>query len=62
MLQHAGESVVTVTHGTVISLFVAERAGVDPYNLWRQLDLPSYVVLSVPELKLIEVVGSVESA
>jgi hypothetical protein len=50
-----------VSHGTVISLFVAECARIDPYDLWRKLELPSYVVLSLPELQLLDVVGSVES-
>jgi broad specificity phosphatase PhoE len=49
-------NVVVVSHGTVISLLVAERAAVDPRGLWRGLGLPSYVVLSLPEWRLEEVV------
>jgi broad specificity phosphatase PhoE len=34
-----------VTHGTVMSLYIAAKAGVDAVTLWRQLSLPCYVVL-----------------
>jgi broad specificity phosphatase PhoE len=34
-----------VTHGTVISLFVAHYNCVAPFELWAALALPSYVML-----------------
>lgn len=37
------EASVAVTHGTVLSLFVAARTGRDPYELWRSLELPDVV-------------------
>jgi broad specificity phosphatase PhoE len=37
---------VIVTHGTVISLFVARACGVDPFSLWKNLKLPCMVVFS----------------
>jgi broad specificity phosphatase PhoE len=37
------EPAVVVTHGTVLSLFVAARTGRDPYELWRGLELPEVV-------------------
>ena len=40
-----GQSVAIVTHGTVLSLFVARKNAVDPFDLWVRLALPSYVVL-----------------
>lgn len=52
-------NIVIVAHGTVISLFVEARTGVDGFELWRQLDCPSYVVLSLPDFGLEETVGSV---
>jgi len=54
-------NVALVTHGTVLSLFVAHAAGVDGYRLWRQLGLPCFVVLSRPDLWLVEVVDDVSS-
>jgi broad specificity phosphatase PhoE len=43
---------VCVAHGTVISLFTAAFAGLDGHDLWRRLELPSFVVLSLAEKRL----------
>ncbi|MCH7654279.1 MAG: histidine phosphatase family protein, partial [Chloroflexi bacterium] len=56
---YEGHSLAVVAHGTVISLFAAGKTGTDPYALWKRLNTPSYVVLTLPELQLIEVVDSV---
>lgn len=37
------ESAVVVSHGTVISLYVAARTGRDPFELWQSLELPDVV-------------------
>ncbi len=50
---------IVVAHGTVIALYVSRVAGIDPYPLWRSLELPSYVVLSLPDRRRIEIVTSV---
>ena len=54
--------VVIVAHGTVISLFLAARAGVEPFPLWRRLGLPSYVVLSRPALELVSTVARLDDS
>jgi broad specificity phosphatase PhoE len=41
----AADDVIVVSHGTVISLFVAAHAGTDGLALWKALGLPSFVVL-----------------
>jgi broad specificity phosphatase PhoE len=51
----AQRSLVVVAHGTVISLVVAAWCGVAPFPLWDQLGLPSYVVVSMPDRRLVEV-------
>ncbi len=56
----ASQNVAVAAHGTVISLYVAERCGIDGFDLWRRLETPSYVVLETPSCTLIEVVGRVE--
>ena len=48
-----------VSHGTVMSLFVARAAGIDPVPFWKGLGLPAFVVLSHPELALLDVVATV---
>lgn len=40
-----GEASAIVTHGTVLSLFVAHHNTIAPYDLWSSLGLPSYLVL-----------------
>lgn len=43
-------SIGVVTHGTVISLYVAHRFGMDGYTLWWRLGLPALVVTDAPGL------------
>jgi broad specificity phosphatase PhoE len=53
----AARTLVAVTHGTVIALFVAAHNPVDPFDLWARLACPSYVVLDLPSFALGEVVS-----
>ena len=57
-----GETLAAVSHGTVISLFVAASCGLDPFLFWRRLDQPSYAVLSLPEFNLLSLTPSVGAA
>jgi broad specificity phosphatase PhoE len=57
--RHPVGNIVIVTHGTVISLFVAVHANLDPFALWKQLAMPSFVVLAVPSFKLLDTVSSI---
>jgi len=50
-----------VAHGTVITLFVAAHATIKPFAFWQRLGLPSFVVLALPELRLIETVTDISS-
>jgi broad specificity phosphatase PhoE len=43
--EEQGQNLAVVTHGTVISLFVAHHNPIAPFDLWAALDLPSCVVL-----------------
>jgi broad specificity phosphatase PhoE len=52
-------NVAIVAHGTVIALLVAACAGTDAVHLWRRLGLPSFVVLSLPDRRLLSVVDAV---
>jgi len=44
---HRSGAIAIVTHGTVMSLFVAARTGVDPFAFWRDLALPDFAVLDL---------------
>lgn len=54
-------NVAVVTHGTVMSLFVARAAGLEPFPFWKRLGLPAFTVLSIPGFGLLTVVENVGS-
>lgn len=58
--RHPAGNVAIVSHGTVMTLFLARAAGIDPVPFWKGLGLPAFVVLSHPGLALLEVVASVD--
>ncbi|MDZ4374108.1 MAG: histidine phosphatase family protein [Phenylobacterium sp.] len=45
LAQHKGRPLVAVTHGTVLSLYVARLLGLDAHDLWRNLHTPDAFVL-----------------
>lgn len=51
--------VLVVSHGTVMTLFVAEVSGVEPFMFWKRQTMPFAVTLTLPELR-IESTTSVE--
>lgn len=59
--KHHYEPVVIVTHGTVMSLFIAQNAGIEPLPLWRSLGIPSFAVLSLPGCSLLRLVDAVQA-
>jgi broad specificity phosphatase PhoE len=52
LIARAPGDVVAVTHGTVMALFVAEVAGVEPFDFWKRQQMPFAVTLALPELKV----------
>lgn len=50
---HKNKTIVIVSHGTVISLFVARRVGTSAFTLWNELGLPSFVVFDLQANTLI---------
>jgi len=54
--QHSGGNLALVAHGTVITLFVAQANHIEPFAFWKRLGLPSFVVLSIPDLALVDVI------
>lgn len=58
--QHAGHgSIGVVTHGTVLALFLAKHANRPAFALWRQLGLPSFAVLNLPDYRVVEIVAQI---
>jgi broad specificity phosphatase PhoE len=57
--RHVEQNVVVFTHGTVLSLYVARATGIEPFSLWKRLGLPSFVVLTFPQVEISMVVEKV---
>jgi broad specificity phosphatase PhoE len=53
---HPGQNIAIVSHGTVMTLFVAQHAGMAALSFWKRLGMPAIVVLSLPNLGLLEVI------
>jgi len=51
------ENIILVAHGTVISLYVSWLTGCDGYKLWKELGLPSFIVLDIQSKTLLEIVN-----
>lgn len=54
--ESASGTTVIVAHGTVISLYLARKVGMEPHGLWKRLGLPSYVSLDLPDLTSVSIV------
>ena len=54
---HPDGNLLIVSHGTVISLLVARANDLDPIPFWQSLGLPALAILSLPDLKLVELVS-----
>ena len=50
---HANNTVIIVTHGTVISMFVSRLTGISELLLWSELGLPAFVVIDLQSNTLI---------
>jgi broad specificity phosphatase PhoE len=51
--QFADQTIGIVAHGTVISLFVSRLTGLSDLTIWKELGLPSYVVLDMGSKSLL---------
>jgi len=45
LAEQRGRPLVAVTHGTVLSLYLAECLGLDAHDLWRSLHMPDAFVM-----------------
>lgn len=59
LARYPGQTVAAVAHGTVLSLFLAQTLHIDPVAYWSALGMPAYIVLSLPDYRLIERVDEV---
>lgn len=59
--KYADKNIALITHGTVLTLFVSRLVGIEPFSFWKDLELPSWVVLSHPDLGLRRVCKSINN-
>lgn len=59
LADYPDETLAVVTHGTVLSLYLAPFADDDAATLWQQWGMPGYAVLSLPEKTLTTLVTEV---
>jgi len=55
------DSVAVVSHGTVIALFLARHLAQPPFQIWREMGLPSFVVLELPTYRVVETINNINS-
>ena len=53
-------NIAIFAHGTVITLFVARAAGLEPFDLWKRLGLPAFVIMSLSDLHVLKIVEGLE--
>lgn len=51
-------NLMVVTHGTVMSLFVAHRLRIDAFSFWNSLQMPAALVFALPSYRLITCLGA----
>jgi broad specificity phosphatase PhoE len=55
LAQHPSDTLAIVTHGTVLTLFLAHHnPHLDPISFWHSLQLPDLVVVTLPQMKIVE--------
>lgn len=58
--RYSDDDLAIVTHGTVLALHAADYVDEPPFQLWRNLGLPSMLVFDQPSMRLIDRVDRVE--
>ena len=53
---HAGQRLIVVTHGTVMSLHLARHYRVDAWTTWQRLGMPAYVAVDRKTKTLLDLV------
>ena len=56
IVAHPQGNLAIFAHGTVITLLVAQANALEPFSLWKRLGLPSIAVLSLPGMRLRELI------
>jgi hypothetical protein len=60
LIRHAITKQQAATHATVLSMYLGHILKCDPIEIWKSLAMPAYVVLSLPEQKLVKIVNHIQ--
>lgn len=52
LTSYPDDTLAIVSHGTVLTLFLAHYNPLDPVPFWQNLDLPDFFVVSLPDMRL----------
>ena len=52
VLEGDNQDAIVVTHGTVMALYLARIADVEPMSLWRELRTPCFVEVEIPRMRV----------
>jgi broad specificity phosphatase PhoE len=56
---HPEGNIAIVSHGTVIALWAERHLGGRGFEWWREMELPSFLVVEIPQYRLVEKVARV---
>ena len=51
------ENAILVTHGTAMTSYIMRHWQVDPFELWKSLELPAYLAFTVPTFDIVGTSG-----
>lgn len=54
MEAHPDQTTVIVSHGTILSLYIAQQTNQDSFTVWSSLDMPAYAIFSLPDMQLVK--------
>lgn len=60
LAQHSKETLAIVSHATVLSVYLGHIWKRDPVEIWDAMAMPAYIVLSLPDKKLLKIVNRLE--
>ncbi len=58
---HGDQTVVIVSHGTVMAQWIADRTNESAFDIWRKMGLPSFAVVAVPGMTVVQRVEQVHA-
>ena len=60
VLESDSADAIVVTHGTVMTLYLARVAGIPPMDFWRELRTPCLVEVELPGMRVGQIVAADE--